>query len=45
MKKSYTIKRIYTNEKSFEKILVDVFLAEIRKEQERKAMEESGEVK
>lgn len=45
MKKSYTIKRIYTNEKSFEKILVDIFLSEVRKGQEKEDIEENGEVK
>jgi len=44
MKKSYTIKRLYTNEKPFEKILVDIFLAEIRKAKEKEEVEDSGEV-
>lgn len=45
MKKSYIIKRIYTNEKPFEKILVNVFLLEMRKRKEKEDIEERDEVK
>lgn len=40
MSKTYTIIRRYTNEKPFEKILVNVFLAELRKEKEKEDIEE-----
>ncbi len=45
MKKSYTIKRIYTNERTFEELLVDIFLSEIRKMKEQESIEERDEVK